>query len=105
MRIENGKITDVFNTFADPGMPIPSKIVQLTGNHGRDGCGVRLLSPRQCRAFLQFAGDLPLIAHNAHGFDIRFIRNRSKKMQAFRFENTYIDTYPLAQALYRIKKL
>ena len=101
VRIENGKITDVFNTFADPGMPIPSKIVQLTGITDEMVRGAPSQS-EAVQAFLQFAGDLPLIAHNAHGFDIRFIRIAAKNA-GIPFENTYIDTYPLAQALYRIK--
>ncbi|HIV87750.1 MAG TPA: PHP domain-containing protein, partial [Candidatus Pygmaiobacter gallistercoris] len=101
VRIENGKVTDVFNTFADPKMPIPAKIVQLTGITDEMVRG----APSQAeavRAFLAFAGDLPLIAHNAHGFDIRFIRNAAKDAD-LPFENTYIDTLPLAQALYQLK--
>ncbi len=102
VRIENGEVTEVFNTFADPEMPIPPKIVQLIGITDEMVRG----APSQTeavRAFLEFAGDLPLIAHNAHGFDIRFIRIAAKN-GGLPFENAYIDTLPLAQALYRLKK-
>ncbi|MEG0804129.1 MAG: PHP domain-containing protein, partial [Pygmaiobacter sp.] len=39
------------------------------------------------------------IAHNAHGFDIRFIRRIAQNYN-LPFHNTYLDTLPLAQALY-----
>ena len=31
VKVVNGEVTDTFSTFANPEMPIPSKIVQLTG--------------------------------------------------------------------------
>lgn len=40
-----------------------------------------------------------LIAHNAHGFDIRFLKACAERY-GVPFGNTYIDTLPLAQALY-----
>ncbi len=71
VRVENGVVTKSFQTFVDPGMPIPPEIVQLTGITDRDVYG----APGEAeavRAFLDFVGDLPLVAHNA-AFDIGFI--------------------------------
>ena len=48
-------------------------------------------------AFLAFAGDAPLAAHNAE-FDISFIRSGCRKC-GIPFEPTYIDTLILAQNL------
>ena len=101
VRIDNGEVTQVFNTFADPEMPIPAKITQLTGITDEMVRG----APSQgeaVKAFLEFAGGLPLIAHNAHGFDIRFIRVAAKNA-GLAFDSAYIDTLPLAQALYKLK--
>ncbi|MDK2813387.1 MAG: polymerase subunit alpha, Gram-positive type [Clostridiales bacterium] len=101
VKIENGAVTQVFNTFADPQRPIPPKITQLTGITDEMVRG----APSQgeaVKAFLDFAGDLTLIAHNAHGFDIRFIRVAAQAA-GVPFHNPYIDTLPLAQAMYKLK--
>ena len=39
VRVENGVVTKSFQTFVDPGMPIPPEIVQLTGITDRDVYG------------------------------------------------------------------
>jgi len=101
VKIENGVVTQVFNTFADPQRPIPPKITQLTGITDDMVRG----APSQAeavKAFLDFAGDLTLIAHNAHGFDIRFIRVAAQ-VAGVPFNNPYIDTLPLAQAMYKLR--
>ena len=51
------------------------------------------------RAFLKFVEGRPLVAHNAHGFDIRFLKAAAERY-GIPFENTYLDTLPLSQALY-----
>ena len=96
VRVENGVVTKSFQTFVDPGMPIPPEIVQLTGITDRDVYG----APGEAeavRAFLDFVGDLPLVAHNA-AFDIGFITAAAKR-SGLAFDPVYIDTLPIAQAL------
>ncbi len=93
---KNGVVTKSFQTFVDPGMPIPPEIVQLTGITDRDVYG----APGEAeavRAFLDFVGDLPLVAHNA-AFDIGFITAAAKR-SGLAFDPVYIDTLPIAQAL------
>ena len=96
--VENGEIGESYNSFVDPGKPIPSKITQITGITDEMVAG----APGQelaVKAFLQWAAGRTLIAHNAHGFDIRFIKAVAEKY-ALPFKNAYIDTLPLAQTLY-----
>jgi len=99
VRIQNGQITDRFDTFADPCRPLPEKIIQLTGITDEMLQG----APSQAQAvgqFLRFAGDAPLLAHNGAAFDIRFIRNAAKNA-GLAFTSTHIDTLPLCQGLFR----
>ena len=95
VKVENGRITRSFQTFVDPGMPIPPEITQLTGITDHDVFG----APSESEAvgsFLEFCGDLPLAAHNA-AFDIGFI-DAAAKRSGFPFDPVYIDTLAVAQS-------
>ncbi|MBQ1806124.1 MAG: PHP domain-containing protein, partial [Ruminococcus sp.] len=96
VKVVNGEITDTFSTFADPGMPIPAKITQLTGITDEMVRG----APSQkeaVSAFLAFAGDSILVAHNAP-FDTSFIRKACENMHAA-YPYTSIDTVAIARAI------
>ncbi len=92
--VRNGEVLDVFNTFSDPGMPIPPNITELTGITDDMVKG----APSQeaaVRAFLGFAGGRTLIAHNA-GFDTSFIRKVCDDF-GIPFPNAYLDTVALSR--------
>ena len=94
--MKNGREIDRFQTFADPGRRIPANITQLTGISDADVQG----APSQeeaVRAFLAFAGDSLLCAHNA-SFDIGFIDEACHRV-GIDFNPRYIDTLAAARAL------
>lgn len=96
VKVENGIITDTFSTFANPEMPIPQKIIQLTGitdDMVKD-------APPQSEAvgaFLEFAGDNVLVAHNAP-FDTSFIAKACEDMGR-EYNYTSIDTVAISRAI------
>ena len=106
---ENDRITEIgavvfregaecerFQTFADPGMPIPKEIQKLTGITDADVAG----APSEAEAvsaFLDFVGGRPLCAHNAD-FDVGFISAAAERMER-PFAPLYMDTLALSQAL------
>ncbi len=96
--VENGEITESYNAFADPGCHIPEEVTRLTGITDEMVAGADD-QETAVRKFLDFVGGRVLVAHNAHGFDIRFIKIAAERC-GIPFKNTYIDTLPLAQALY-----
>ena len=53
------------------------------------------------RAFKEFCGDNILVAHNAHSFDMLFIRKAGEKAGVSWDENTYIDTLPMGRHSFR----
>nr|WP_304011881.1 PolC-type DNA polymerase III [Ruminococcus bromii] len=96
VKVENGVITDTFSTFANPEMPIPQKITQLTGitdDMVKD-------APSQSEAvgaFLEFASDNVLVAHNAP-FDTSFIAKACEDMGR-EYNYTSIDTVAISRAI------
>ena len=96
VRLKNGEIVETFQTFVDPERRLTPEIIGLTGITDEMLRGAPKLKDA-LTAFLAFAGDAPLAAHNAE-FDISFIRAGCQKC-GIPFEPTYIDTLILAQNL------
>ncbi|MDR0491225.1 MAG: PolC-type DNA polymerase III, partial [Oscillospiraceae bacterium] len=94
--IENGKEIARFHTFADPGVPIPYEITKLTGRRDSDVAGAPSQSDA-VKAFLDFAGERMLVAHNAI-FDVGFINEACLKHE-IPFAPRYADTLALARGL------
>ena len=94
VKIKNGEVIETFNMLTDPGTEIPEEITRLTGItdemvKGQPG------NIEAVKAFLEFAGDRLLIAHNAT-FDTGFIRKVSDDGN-LSFTNSYLDTLSLSR--------
>ena len=94
--VKNGEVLDSFSTMVDPGMPIPADVVAKTGITD-DMVRGQIKPPEAVRAFLKFAGDRVLVAHNAV-FDVGFVR-RVCDAESIPFNNPYLDTLPLSRYL------
>ena len=97
VKICDGVIVDRFDELIDPNRPIPKKITELTHItddmvKGKDD------EKKVTQKFLEWAGNLPMVAHNAK-FDISFIEMSMKKYNLGEFKNTVIDTLELSRAL------
>lgn len=94
--VREGQIIDSFQTYVNPHKPIPPEITELTGISDetvRDAPELADAVPK----FLAFAGERPLVAHNA-GFDMSFLNAACKRLgieQAF----TSIDTLEMSRIL------
>lgn len=94
--LKNGEMIDRYNTFVNPGRPIPRNIVELTGitdSMVADAPG----QEEALNDFLDWVGQRPMAAHNAE-FDMGFLAEGCRRMGRF-FENPSIDTLILAQNL------
>ena len=95
VRISGGEIVGRFNTFVNPGKPIPLKIVELTGI--TDQMVKDAPAPAEAVAqFLEFAKGAALVAHNAK-FDLSFIGAVDPAVNA----HPALDTLILARFLYK----
>ncbi len=94
VKIKGGEVTDTFNTFVNPEVPIPAEIAKLTSitdEMVKDAPKVK----EALESFFAFIGDDMLIAHNAN-FDTGFIRTYAEQC-GLPFTNTYLDTVALSR--------
>ena len=96
VKISGGEIVDTYSQLINPGIPIPEKIVKLTGIDDvlvSDKPFVAEVLPE----FLDFCKGSILVAHNSD-FDTGFIRQNAKN-QNLAYEFDAIDTLVLSRLL------
>lgn len=94
--VRNGEIVDTFQTYTNPGRPIPAFITELTGIS--DATVANAVSPAEgVRAFRAFCGNRIVVAHNAQ-FDTSFVEKVAAEDGA-PWDMTFIDTLELSRTL------
>lgn len=96
VKIVDGKTTESFSSFVNPGISIPYKIVELTGitdEMVKNAENIATVLPK----FMDFVGDSILVAHNAE-FDISFIKKNCSNLH-ITFKNQVMDTIQLSKFL------
>ncbi len=97
VKVRAGKVEEEFSSLVNPGMPIPrgaSRVNHITDDMVKDAPHFSQV----LEEFLDFAGDMVLVGHNIHTFDMKFIWRDAEKYLGRAVENDYIDTLPLARA-------
>ena len=97
VKICDGNIIDRFDELINPNRHIPDKITeltQITDEMVSNADNEKNVTKR----FLEWVGDLPMVAHNAK-FDISFIESAMRKYNLGEFKNTVIDTLELSRTL------
>lgn len=95
-KVVDGQAAEEFSTLVNPGMPIPfwaTNVHGITDDMVADAPAFEIA----LNDFLEFAGDLVLVGHNIHTFDMRFIWRDARKYFDKTIGNDYIDTLPLAR--------
>lgn len=94
VKVENGAITETFETFVNPGKKLEERIVELTGI-----CDVDLADAPYIEEILpkliDFLGDYTLIGHSIL-FDYSFLKKAAVN-QKLTFEKQAIDTLKIAR--------
>ena len=94
VRIVNGKCSEEFSSYVNPGREVPYRITELTGITAEDlksAPSIEEVLPE----FLKFIGESMLIAHNA-GFDVGFLEQACRRCGIER-SFAYLDTVELAR--------
>ena len=96
IKVINGQIKEEFSTLVNPGRPIPyyaSRVNGITDDMVKDAPEFQPVLIR----FLEFVGDLPLVGHNIHTFDLRFIYRDCMDYLGTVPGNDYVDTLTIAR--------
>jgi len=96
VRVESGKIVDVFNELVNPEQEISQEITEITGITNEMVADKPLISEIMPK-FLEFSKNAVFVAHNAE-FDISFIKTNCKRLN-LEFNPTFIDTMGFARAI------
>lgn len=99
--IRDRKVVSKFNSLINPEIPIPQKIQDLTGITD-DMVSDAPTIEKVLHEFLCFAGNRPLVAHNAM-FDVGFIKSKAA-LFGISVNNSFLDTLQLSRKLLPIKK-
>lgn len=94
VKVSKGEITGIFNTLINPEQFIPYYIVNIThitNDMVEDKRTINEILPE----FVNFIGDLPLIAHNAK-FDMSFLLANASKLN-ININNPVLDTLYLSR--------
>ena len=97
VKVKDGEIVDKFECFVNPEIPIPQRVVELTNitdEMVKDAETIDKVMPK----FLEFIGNLKLVAHNAD-FDIGFLKYNAENL-GYKMDNEYIDSLALSRQLY-----
>ena len=102
VKVKNGQVTESFNTFVNPEVPIPAEIVELTSITDEMVADAPKIK-EALELFFDFIGDRDsekkklMVAHNA-SFDMGFIRYAAEQC-GMEFKNPYLDTVALSRFL------
>ncbi len=97
-RVVDGEVVDTFDRFVDPGVPIPSDIVYLTGITDEDVKGAASID-EVLPELVEYLRDDPLVAHQAP-FDIGFLSSAANgRPELLVGRGGVFDTLTMARAL------
>jgi DNA polymerase-3 subunit epsilon len=97
VRMRGGEVVERFTTLVDPHRPIPPVVTELTGIDDAMVCGSPDIEAALA-AFVEFAGQDVLVAHNAP-FDLRFLNYERRRLASRYFTQPWLDTLTLARRL------
>ncbi len=96
VKVIGGQVTEEFSTLVNPRRPIPFMATSVNGITDEMVADAPTFEVALAD-FLEFAGDMILVGHNIHSFDMKFIRRDAERYFGKTVGNDYVDTLPLAR--------
>lgn len=96
VKVIDGRVTEEFSTLVNPECAIPFYASQVNGITD-DMVADAPLFRDALRDFLDFAGDMVLVGHNIHSFDLKFLYRDAEEYFGLIPNNDYVDTLRVAR--------
>lgn len=96
VKVQDGRVADIFSTLVNPERPIPFYATQVNNIDDSMVADAPLFETALAE-FDAFIGDMILVGHNIHTFDMKFIWRDAEEYWGKTISNDYIDTLPLAR--------
>lgn len=96
IKVINEEVKEEFSFLVNPGMPIPFWATNVNGITDAMVADAPVFKD-VLEKFLEFAGNLPLVGHNIHTFDMKFMYRDCQKYFGKTLSNDYVDTLKLAR--------
>ena len=104
VKVVDGEVVDTYQTLVNTTAKLSAEASRVNGItkamlRGAPGIDEALGS------FLDFSADLPMLGHNAKGFDIRFVEHACARIAGAELPHEWYDTMELAQVVYGRKMI
>lgn len=96
VKVVDGRVVEEFSTLVNPDRPIPYYASQVNGITD-DMVEDAPLFKEALKDFLDFVGDMVLVGHNIHAFDLKFIYRDCEEYFGKVPGNDYIDTLKMSR--------
>ncbi len=96
IKVIGGQVAEEFSSLVNPERPIPFRASQVNGitdEMVKDAPVFRDV----LKDFLAFIGDLPLVGHNIHSFDLKFLYRDCENYYGQLIANDYVDTLKMSR--------
>lgn len=94
LKVEEGRITDTFCAFVNPGRKLEERIRELTGIRDEDLADAPYIEEALPK-LLDFLGEMPLLGHSI-GFDFSFLKKAAVDLK-LPFEKNGVDTLKISR--------
>ncbi|MCR5420731.1 MAG: topoisomerase DNA-binding C4 zinc finger domain-containing protein [Lachnospiraceae bacterium] len=96
IKVRNNEMAEEFTSLVNPGKHISYQASQVNGITDKMVADAPFFES-VLDDYIKFIGDLPLVGHNIHTFDLNFIYRDCKKYFGKVPDNDYIDTLKIAK--------
>ena len=104
VKVVDGEVVDTFQTLVSTTAKLSaeaSRVNGITKDMLRGAPGIE----EALGSFLKFSADLPMLGHNAKGFDIRFVEHACARIAGAELPREWYDTMELAETVYGRRRM